>query len=100
MSHSYQLRSMDTPGEQTEGHLVDAEAVRSRVPLELAGRDSEVETGSSFSDENRAAVVASHSTQPPQQSTTTVARVSSPAASHGVAGDQCPSSVTVTKSHL
>ena len=91
MSHPYQLRSMDTPVEQTEGHVVDAESVRSRVPLELAGRDSEVETGSSFSDENRAAVVASHSTKRPQQSTTTVARVSSPAASHSVAGDQCPS---------
>ena len=86
MSHPYQLRSMDTPIQQTEGQN-DAEAVPSRVPLELAGRNSEVETGSSFSDENRAAVVASHSTQPPQQSTTTVARVSSPAASHGVAGD-------------
>ena len=91
MSHPYQLRSMDIPVEQTVGQS-DAEAARSRVPLELAGRVSEVETGSSFSDENRAAVVASHSTQPPQQSTTTVARVSSSAASHGVAGDQCPSS--------
>ena len=91
MSHPYQLRSMDTRVEQTEGHS-GAEAARSHVPLELAGRDSELETNSSFNDENRAAVVASHSTQLQQLQQTTVAPVSSPAAFHGVAGDQtCPS---------
>ena len=92
MSHPYQLRSMDTRVEQTEGHSGGAEAARSHVPLELAGRDSELETNSSFNDENRTAVVASHSTQLQQLQQTTVAPVSSPAASHGVAGDQtCPS---------
>jgi len=87
--------------EITEGHLSGADVARSHVPPEVAGRDSDVETSSSFSDENMAAVVASsaipsHSTQlqPPQQSiTTAVAPVSSPAASRGVAGDQSPSIV-------
>jgi len=79
--------------EITEGHLSVANAAGSHVPPALAGRDSDVETSSSFSDENRAAVVASSAIpstqlQPPQQSTTTtVTSVSSPAASHGVAGD-------------
>jgi len=51
MSHPYQLRSMDNQIERTEGLSV-ADAARSHAPPELAGRDSDVETSSSFSDEN------------------------------------------------
>jgi len=76
------------------------------VPSELAGRDSDIETSSSFSDENRAAVVASSAIpstelQPPQQSTTTtVAPVSSPATPWDAAGVQSPSIYTVMASKM
>ena len=99
--HPYQLRSLDTQIKITERHLSGAEAARSHVPLELAGRDSEVETNSSFNDENRAAVVASSATPPMQdvvstvhqlrQSPITTTEFTAPATFHGVAGATSPS---------
>ena len=97
MSYPYQLRSMDNHTERTEGLSV-ADAARSHVPPELAGRDSDVEASSSFSDEGAAVVasgaIPSHSTQPqPLQQSITTAPVSPLAASRGVAGASSPSLV-------